>query len=71
VTELLGEMLKSVEKISFDPKPLKAGGGWHIVVTYPGGMQEHIPGFHSEAETEEWLAGIGRQMWLRVRGYPV
>jgi hypothetical protein len=36
-----------------------------------GGMQEHILGFHSEAETEEWLAGIGRQMWLRARGYAV
>jgi hypothetical protein len=50
-------MPKSAEKISFDPKPLKAEGGWCIVVTYPSGMQEHIPGFHSEAETEEWLKG--------------
>jgi hypothetical protein len=71
VTKFVGEMLKAGDKISFDPKPLKAGDGWHIVVTYAGGMQEHIPGFHSEAETEEWLAGIGRQMWLRARGYAV
>ena len=62
-------MPKSADKLSFDPKPLKAGGGWYIVVTYPSGMQEHIPGFHSEAETEEWLAGKGRRMWLSARGF--
>jgi hypothetical protein len=62
-------MPKSAEKISFDPKPLKAEGGWCIVVTYPSGMQEHIPGFHSEAETEEWLKGKGRKIWLSARGY--
>jgi hypothetical protein len=45
-------MSKCAEKISFDPKPLKEGAGWHIVVTYPSGMQEHIPGFRSEAEAE-------------------
>jgi hypothetical protein len=62
-------MPRSAEKLSFDPKPLKAGGGWYIVVTYPAGMQEHIPGFHSEAETQGWLAGKGRQMWLSARGF--
>jgi hypothetical protein len=39
------------------------------MVHYPSGMQEHIPGLHSEAETEEWLAGKGRQMWLSARGF--
>jgi len=34
----LCKMSKSAEKISFDPKPLKEGGGWEIVVTYPSGM---------------------------------
>jgi hypothetical protein len=64
-----GEMSKSAEEISFDPKPLKEGGGWHIVVTYPGGMQEHIPGFQGEAEAEQWLSGKGRLTWLKARGY--
>ena len=63
-----GEMPKSAEKITFDLKPLKVGEGWYIVVTYPGGMQEHIPGFHSVAEAEVWLSGKGRQTWLRARG---
>jgi len=66
---IFGEMPKSAEKITFDLKPLKVGEGWHIVVTYPGGMQEHIPGFHSVAEAEVWLSGKGRQTWLRARGY--
>jgi hypothetical protein len=65
----IGEMAKSADQISFDPKPLKAGHGWYILVGYPGGMQEHIPGFHSEAEAGEWLSGKGRQTWLRARGY--
>ena len=38
-------MPKTADKITFDLKPLKVGEGWYIVVTYPGGMQEHIPGF--------------------------
>jgi hypothetical protein len=54
---------------SFDTKPLKEGSGWYIVVTYPGGMQEHIPGFQSEAEAEQWLSGKGRLTWLKARGY--
>ena len=62
-------MRKTVDKITFDLKPLKVGEGWYIVVTYPGGMQEHIPGFHSVAEAEVWLSGKGRQRWPRARGY--
>ena len=66
---VFGEMPKSTEKITFDLKPLKVGVGWYIVVTYPGGLQAHIPGFHSVAEAEVWLSGKGRQTWLRARGY--
>jgi hypothetical protein len=65
----LDEMSKSAEKISFDPKPLKEGGGWYIVVTYPGGMQEHIPGFQSEVGAGQWLSGKGRLTWLKARSY--
>jgi hypothetical protein len=55
---------------TFDPKPLEAGTEWRIVVTYPGGKQEHIAGFRDEAEAREWLEGKGRKVWLRARGYP-
>jgi hypothetical protein len=61
-------MQKSAGGVTFDLKPLKVREGWYIVVTYPGGMQEHIPGFHSQVEAEEWLASKS-QAWLRARGY--
>jgi hypothetical protein len=60
---------KSAAAIAFESKPLEVGSGWQIVVTYPSGIQEHIPGFRTEAETQEWLSGRGRQTWLRARGY--
>ncbi len=62
-------MPKSADKITFEVRPLKVGSGWYVVVTYPGGMQEHVPGFHNETEAEEWMSGKGRQMWLRARGF--
>ena len=64
-------MPKSADQVTFDLKSLKVGEGWYIVVTYSGGMQEHIPGFHSVEEAEQWLSGKGRQTWLRARGYAV
>ena len=62
----MAKMPKSADAITFDPKPLKTGEGV-IVVTHPGGMQEHITGFRDEAETRDWLAGKGRKTWLRER----
>ena len=35
-------------------KPLQQASGWYIVVTFPGGLQEHIPGFKNEAEAQRW-----------------
>jgi hypothetical protein len=62
-------MDKAAKKVAFEPKPLKTGEGWYIAVTYPGDMQEHIPGFCDEAEVKEWLAGAGCGVWLKPRGY--
>lgn len=64
----VSEMPKSTDKITFDPKPLRSGEGWYTIGTYPGGMEEHIPGFHSETEAEEWLARKC-QTWLRATDY--
>jgi hypothetical protein len=61
----ISEMPKSADATTFDAKPLKTGEGWHIVVTYPRRMQQHIPGFCDEAETREWISGKGRQTWPR------
>jgi hypothetical protein len=62
-------MPKSADKITFEARPLKVGSGWYVVVTYPRGTQEHVPGFRGELEAKEWLVGTGCQMWLRARGY--
>ena len=61
------EVAKSVDKITYDPKPLKSEG-WYIVVTYPSGMQEPIPGFPCEAEAEE-CSTSKCQTSLIARGY--
>jgi hypothetical protein len=60
-------MAKDVSKVTFDPKPLRSGTGWDVVAT--GSQQEHIPGFKTEAEAIEWLAGSRCQAWLKARGY--
>ena len=52
-------MSKSADRITFDLKPLKVGAGWYIVVTFPGGMQEHIPGLQCVAEAESVAIGQG------------
>ncbi len=42
---------------------------WTIVATHPSGQQEHIIGFHSEAEAKKWRVSVGCEAWLRTRGY--
>jgi hypothetical protein len=31
-------------------EPVKVGTQWHVLGTYPGGQQEHITGFKTEAD---------------------
>jgi hypothetical protein len=62
-------MVKDVPRVTFDPKALKRGLEWYLVATYPGGQQEHITGFKTEAEAVEWLASSRCQAWLKARGY--
>ena len=45
---------KGVE-VRFEPKQLKSGWGWFVNVTLPNGQEEHIIGFKTEAEAEEWI----------------
>jgi len=64
-------MRDSTTTVTFDPQPIRVGPGeWHIVATYhPSEKQEHISGFRDEVDAKEWLAGNGRQAWLKARGY--
>jgi len=59
----------STDLVAFDRDPLRVDGVWAVVATHPSGQQEHIVGFHSEAEAKEWRVGVGCEAWLRTRGY--
>ena len=61
-------MVKSTRGITFDPRPLKIGHEWHVVVTYPSGQQEQITGFKTEADAQNWITNDS-QAWLKKRDY--
>ena|SRR5271155_511449 len=66
----LASTANSANNVAFNPKPIKVGLGWCIVATHSlSGQQEHIIGFHGEAEAAGWLASNGCKAWLRTRGY--
>jgi hypothetical protein len=58
------------DAVTFDPRPIKVGSSWRVVATHPSGQQEHISGFHTDAEAIEWLSSNACAAWLRTRGYP-
>jgi hypothetical protein len=63
-------MAKAVGKIALDPKPMKVGREWHVLVTYPSGEREHIAGFKSEVDALDWIAEESKA-WLAKRGYGI
>ena len=62
-------MAISADNVVFDREPLKVDRLWDVVPTHPSGQQEHIVGFHTEAEAREWRASHSCEAWLRTRGY--
>ena len=62
-------MPNPIDSVVFDRKPLKVDRVWTIVATHRSGQQEHIIGFHSEAEAKKWRVSVGCEAWLRTRGY--
>ena len=62
-------MTDFTDSVVFDREPLEVDGVWAIVATHPSGQQEHIIGFHSAAEAEDWRIGKGCEVWLKTRGY--
>jgi hypothetical protein len=65
----IDRMAKPAGEITLEPHPLKSGHQWHVVGTYPGGQQEHITGFRTEASALDWIANDSAA-WLekqRVR----
>ena len=65
---MLFPLIQSSAKVRFEPRPQKIGGTWVLIATHPSGQQEHIVGFHTEAEADEWRGGHGLQAWFRTRG---
>ena len=55
--------------VIFERKAVKIDRVWSVVATHPGGQQEHIGGFHTEAEAMEWRVSQGCRAWLRTRGH--
>ena len=55
--------------VIFERKAVKIQRVWSVVATHPSGQQEHIAGFHTEAEAMEWRVSQGCGAWLRTRGY--
>src|SRR6266851_9874955 len=47
-------MAKPTGEITLAAQPVKVGAQWHVVGTYPGGQQEHITGFETEAAALDW-----------------
>jgi hypothetical protein len=61
-----GWMAKPAGKITLAPQPVKFGSQWHVVGTYPGGQEEHITGFKTEASALDWIANDSAA-WLEKR----
>jgi hypothetical protein len=50
----------------FEARTLKSGWGWFVYVTLPDGSEEHIVGFRTEADANEWIAAKS-SAWLADR----
>jgi uncharacterized protein YjlB len=59
-------MAKPTGEITLAARPVKVGAQWHVVGTYPGGQQEHITGFGTEADALDWIANVSAD-WLEKR----
>ena len=59
-------MAKPTGEITLAAQPVKVGAQWHVVGTYPGGQQEHITGFKTEADALDWIATESAN-WLKNR----
>ncbi len=55
--------------VIFERNAIKIDQVWGVVATHPSGQQEHILGFHTEAEAMAWRVSQGCRAWLETRGY--
>jgi hypothetical protein len=62
-------IMTNSDSVIFERKAVKIDRVWSVIATHPSGQQEHIVGFHTEAEAMEWRVSQGCRAWLTTRGY--
>jgi hypothetical protein len=65
---IIAAMAKSVAKIRFEPRPIKVGPGWMVVVTFPDRPEIEVPDFATEADAKNWITNDS-WAWLKKLGY--
>src|SRR5437588_12929845 len=61
-------LAKSVAKIRFEPRPIKMGSGWLVIVRFPDRPEIEVPGFATEADAQNWVTNDS-WAWLKKLGY--
>ena len=61
-------LAKSVAKIRFEPRPIKAGPGWLVIIRFPDRPEIELPGFATEADANNWVTNDS-EAWLEKLGY--
>jgi hypothetical protein len=61
-------LAKSVAKIRFEPRPIKMGSGWLVIVRFPDRPEIEVPSFATEADAQNWVTNDS-WAWLKKLGY--
>jgi hypothetical protein len=61
-------MAKSVAKIGFEARPMKAGQDWMVVPTFPDRPELHVSDFPTEADARNWIINDSQE-WHKKLGY--
>jgi hypothetical protein len=59
-------LAKSVARIRFEPRPIKMGSGWLVIVRFQPEIE--VPGFATEADAQNWVTNDS-WAWLKKLGY--
>jgi hypothetical protein len=64
----IATMTKSAAKIRFEPRPMKGGPGWLVIVTFPDRPEMQVSDFATEADAKNWITNDS-WAWLKKLGY--
>ena len=51
---------------AFEARPLTSARGWYVRVAWPDGRRDHIPGFVTQQEAQQWIE-VKASSWLSER----